>query len=83
MLKGRIRFNKIHHVYDYVNRAMDWIQECRDADFPQTDGSFISFKDSSIPTERYFPGVYERLQEIKRKYVNDSDNIFRTRKTII
>jgi len=74
---------KIHHVYDYVNRAMDWIQECRDADFPQTDGSFISFKDSSIPTERYFPGVYGQLQEIKRKYVNDSDNIFRTRKTII
>ncbi len=74
---------KEHHVYAHINKAMDWIQGCRDADFPETDGSFISFKDSSIPTERYFPGVYEQLQKIKRDYVRDRDNIFRTRKTIV
>lgn len=74
---------KANHVYEYVNKAMDWIQECRDADFPQTDGAFISFKDSSIPTRKYFPGVYEQLQRIKRQYVNDEDNLFRSRKTIV
>lgn len=72
-----------HHVYNYVNKAIDWIQECRNMNFPQTNGSFISFKDSSVPTENYFPGVYEELQRIKIEHVNDTNNLFRTRKTII
>ncbi|MDA9773780.1 FAD-dependent oxidoreductase [Saprospiraceae bacterium] len=74
---------KKYHVYQYINDAMDWIQESRDAKIPQMHGSFISFKDSSIPTEKYFPGVYDQLRRIKQKYVNDKDNIFRTRKTIM
>ena len=72
-----------YHVYRYINDAMDWIQECRDAHIPQMSGSFISFKDSSIPTENYFLGVYDQLRTIKQKYVNDENNIFRTRKTIM
>lgn len=76
------RMGKAYHVYNSVNQAMDWIQTAREFHFPQTCGSFISFKDAAIPTKDYFGESYTKLQEIKRKYSNDSDNLFRTRKAI-
>ncbi len=72
-----------HDVYRYTNEALDWIDTCRNADFPQTEGSFISFKDSSIPTRNYFMESYEQLKNIKISYSKDPKNRFRTRKTII
>lgn len=67
----------------YVNKALDWIAESRQRDFPQTNGSFISFKDSSVPTSQYFQQNYEKLQEIKDKYSEDKFNRFHSRKTIL
>ena len=67
----------------YSNAAEDWIDESRQRKFPQTQGAFISFKDGAVPTEEYFLGSYERLKEIKQKYSNDENNLFRSRKTII
>lgn len=32
----------------YANMAEDWIAECRSFHFPQTSGSFISFKDDAV-----------------------------------
>lgn len=72
-----------YDVYRYVNRAQDWIETCRSQYFPQTEGSFISFKDDSIPTENYFLQSYEDLKRIKLTYSKDPKNRFRTRKTII
>ncbi|WNJ19915.1 FAD-binding protein [Pontibacter sp. G13] len=70
-------------VYTRVNRALDWMEVCRDYDIPNTSGAFISFKDDSIPTKTYFAQSYKRLIEIKDEYSKDPDNHFRTRKTII
>lgn len=70
-------------VYNRTNRALDWMQECRDYNIPNTSGAFISFKDSSIPTETYFAQNYDELKRIKETYVEDPLNHFRTRKTII
>lgn len=70
-------------VYDFVNRAMDWIETSRDAEIPNTSGAFISFKDSAVPTRTYFDSSYERLKLIKRTYSRDPDNHLRSRKTII
>lgn len=70
-------------VYVDVNRAMDWIDAAREADIAGTRGSFISFKDPSVPTERYFGRSYQRLVEVKQQYVNDRFNHLRSRKTII
>ncbi|WP_221796581.1 FAD-binding oxidoreductase [Oceanobacter mangrovi] len=70
-------------VYVDTNRAMDWIDACRDAEIQGTYGAFISFKDASIPTEVYFDSSYQRLVQIKQEYVEDKDNHLRTRKTII
>lgn len=67
----------------YSNAAQDWIDEARQRKFPQTKGSFISFKDGAVPTEEYFLGSYQRLKEIKQKYSRDENNLFRSRKTII
>ena len=67
----------------YTNRAMDWIETTRKADFPQTSGAFISFKDDAVPTETYFGESYERLIEAKERYSRDRENRFRSRKTII
>jgi hypothetical protein len=67
----------------YSNAAEDWIDEARERKFPQTKGSFISFKDGAVPTEEYFLGSYQRLKEIKQKYSRDENNLFRSRKTII
>ena len=53
-------------VYLETNRALDWMQQARDAEIPHTEGAFISFKDASIPTETYFGKNYERLKEIGR-----------------
>lgn len=67
----------------YVNKALDWIEENRQRYFPETLGSFISFKDSSVPTSQYFLQNYAKLQEIKEKYSQDKFNRFHSRKTII
>ena len=32
----------------FVNRAEDWMEDCRDYIIPHTSGAFISFKDASI-----------------------------------
>lgn len=68
---------------NYANRAMDWIEEARRREFPQTNGSFISFKDAAIPTEQYFQQNYEELKRVKDTYSQDPNNILRSRKTII
>jgi len=78
-----IKLGKEHNVYLYTNRAEDWIEECRKRDFPETDGSFISFKDAGVPTRNYFLQSYDRLKEIKEKFSKDPKNRLRTRKTII
>lgn len=70
-------------VYKRTNRAMDWIEMARDAEIPNTTGAFISFKDSSVPTETYFAESYKALVEIKKRDVDDPDNHFRIRKSII
>lgn len=70
-------------VQPYVNRALDWLEACRDYEIPATYGAFISFKDSSIPTRVYFQESYDQLKEIKETYCNDPDNLFSSRKTII
>lgn len=70
-------------VYDRTNRALDWIESSRDALIANTSGAFISFKDSSIPTEVYFDKSYNDLIRIKDEYSEDEYNHFRTRKTII
>lgn len=67
----------------YVNKALDWLEWCRDLDFPQTYGAFISFKDASIPTAVYFQESYAKLKDIKKNYANDPLNRLSTRKTII
>lgn len=66
-----------------LNRALDWMQECRDTNIPNTSGAFISFKDSSIPTSRYFDKNYTSLIKIKQTHSRDPDNLFQSRKTII
>lgn len=70
-------------VYEHTNRALDWMQVCRNFDIPGTSGAFISFKDSSIPTRVYFDKSYDKLVEIKKQFSRDPLNHFRTRKTII
>lgn len=70
-------------VYNYVNRALDWMEVCRDYDIPNTSGAFISFKDDSVTTRKYFDTSYEDLVKIKRTASADPDNHFHTRKTII
>ncbi|MFT6779234.1 MAG: hypothetical protein ACJAV1_003177 [Paraglaciecola sp.] len=70
-------------VYTRTNRALDWMEVCRDVDIPNTSGAFISFKDDSIPTETYFGKNYEKLKEIKQCYSQDGFNHLRKRKTII
>jgi hypothetical protein len=70
-------------VYERTNRALDWMQVARDFKIPNTSGSFISFKDSSIPTATYFAENYEKLKDIKLKYSRDHLNHFRSRKTIL
>ena len=70
------------HTSQYLNRALDWMEACRDYAIPNTSGSFISFKDSSVATKTYFNKNYERLVEIKEVHSQDPDNLFQTRKTI-
>lgn len=70
-------------VYNRINRGMDWIETSRDAKISNTSGAFISFKDSSIPTETYFGESYDRLKKVKKDISKDPQNHFRTRKTII
>lgn len=70
-------------VQPYVNRAMDWLEVCRNEEIPGTYGAFISFKDDSIPTAVYFQDSYDHLKEIKESYCQDPDNMLSSRKTII
>lgn len=72
-----------NHVYTRVNRALDWMDVCRDYHIPNTSGAFISFKDSTVPTRTYFDKSYEDLVKIKQTHVKDPHNHFRSRKTII
>lgn len=70
-------------VYARVNRALDWIDNCRDANIPNSSGAFINVKDNAIPTARYFGENYPMLQQVKASYCQDPLNHFRSRKTII
>lgn len=70
-------------VYNNTNRALDWMEVARDFEIPNTSGSFISFKDNSIPTKTYFSDSYDELKRIKIKYSEDKFNHFRSRKTIL
>nr|WP_286198128.1 FAD-binding oxidoreductase [Salinisphaera sp. G21_0] len=67
----------------HENRAQDWIESCRNYNIPYTSGSFISFKDSSVPTPDYFGEHYQELVDIKTKYSQDKKCYLRSRKTII
>ncbi|CAM1372860.1 FAD-dependent oxidoreductase [Tenacibaculum xiamenense] len=82
-IEEKIKNFQDNTLYDYTNRALDWIEVCRDFDIPNTSGAFISFKDSSIPTKTYFADSYDKLIKIKENYSEDPFNHFRTRKTII
>lgn len=72
-----------NEVYNYINRAMDWIEVSRETQIEGTEGAFISFKDSAIPTKDYFLGSYEDLMKVKERYSRDPANHLRSRKTII
>ena len=67
----------------YENRAQDWIEAARSFPLSNTCGSFISFKDSSIPTSCYFGDNYKELIEVKLAKSKDDKNLFKSRKTII
>jgi hypothetical protein len=67
----------------YENRAQDWIEAARNFSISNTSGSFISFKDSSIPTKSYFGDNYKELISVKLNKSKDDKNLFRSRKTII
>lgn len=56
-----------HYDPERVEQAMQWIAQARDFDFPQTSGSFISFKDAQIPIQEYFMENYDKLREIKHQ----------------
>lgn len=70
-------------VYTRVNRALDWIDRCRDASIANSSGAFINFKDKSIPTAQYFGQNYAMLQQVKASYCQDPLNHFRSRKSIV
>jgi hypothetical protein len=72
-----------NEVYTRTNRALDWMQVCRDYEIENSGGAFISFKDASIPTKTYFAQNYKALIAVKENYSKDPLNHFRTRKTII
>jgi len=63
-----------------VAKARKWLKEAREFDFPQTKGSFISFKDAAIPIKEYFLESYDRLHTIKKE--QDPDNFFGSATTI-
>jgi len=70
-------------VYRRTNRALDWMEVCRDCTINNTGGAFISFKDNSVPTKTYFGTSYKQLVNIKEMYSKDQFNHLRSRKTII
>ncbi len=74
---------KVVQTRKFVNRALDWMEECRDYQIDKTKGSFISFKDASVPTKNYFVHNYQDLMDIKIKYSEDEKFLLRSRKTII
>ena len=67
----------------YSNRTEDWIAQSRDFDIPHTGGAFISFKDASVTTKKYFSSSYEDLIKVKEEYSKDNNMLLKTRKTII
>ena len=67
----------------FVNRAEDWMEDCRDYVIPHTSGAFISFKDASIPTSTYFSTSYKQLMAVKIECSKDPNLLLRTRKTIL
>ncbi|UXM83666.1 BBE domain-containing protein [Shewanella seohaensis] len=74
---------QVNSVYPRVNKALDWIDTCRDACIANSAGAFISFKDNTIPTARYFGQNYQMLQQVKASYCQDPLNHFRSRKSIV
>lgn len=74
---------QVNSVYPRVNKALDWIDTCRDASIANSSGAFISFKDNTIPTARYFGQNYQMLQQVKASYCQDPLNHFRSRKSIV
>lgn len=69
--------------YVRTNRALDGMEEVRDYNIPHTSGgAFISFKDSSIPTETHFQQNYKWLNRAKTEYSFDPYNCCRSRKKI-
>lgn len=67
----------------YSNRTLDWMENCRDYKINETDGSFISFKEDSVPTKNYFGDNYEKLIGMKLDYSIDKKCLFKSRKTIL
>ncbi|PAJ76386.1 hypothetical protein CJF42_00355 [Pseudoalteromonas sp. NBT06-2] len=67
----------------HENRAQDWIETCREFHIPHTSGSFISFKDASVPTKDYFSDNYQALINTKLTSSKDEKCLLRSRKTII
>lgn len=47
---------------------LQWIAGCRDFNFPQTEGAFISFRDDEVPYTTYFLQNYPRLSQIIKEY---------------
>ncbi|EGM70669.1 FAD-binding protein [Shewanella sp. HN-41] len=74
---------QVNSVYPRVNKALDWIDTCRDATIANSSGAFINFKDNTIPTARYFGQNYQMLQQVKASYCQDPLNHFRSRKSIV
>ena len=66
-------------VYQFVNRALDWIEVSRDTEIEGAYGAFISFKDSSIPTKTYFQQNYDKLLTVKKHYSGFKLPILHTR----
>jgi len=69
-----------HYDPEKVAQALQWIKEARSFNFPQTKGSFISFKDAEVPIENYFQGNYDQLKRLKKK--EDPSNFFGSHTTI-
>ena len=69
--KERFQDNEAHEV---ANRALGWMQVCRDVNIPNTSVSFISLKYRLIPTESYFCSSYDELKKIKNNYSKDYMN---------
>lgn len=52
----------------------NWVQTFRKAMYPDIEGAFINFPDSSIPLEEYYRKEFEDLKRVKAKY--DREDFF-------